>query len=470
MLHLTRPLLAALSCLLLPAPLASAPPDSFEFREVARVPLAAVERVTCGDADHDGFPELYAVSPPPLSSAYAVEFYPDMRYETTAVGLDSAWCWFVSDLDRDGNAEVLLSSRQSPEPCFSLLEGADSLSLPSRRIWQRPGTLVMHAVPPADLDADSRQELILGNSWPSDIYVYECDGDDSLAFRGTMPDTLRPDSYVGFGVCRDLDRDGRPELATAPRGEPPSLVFFEAAAAGVDSYRVSRVLPLPLTGYADIGAVEGAADMDGDGRTEAIVMAGDQFDGLVAVYESPADDSFELVWHALDPDGNRGFAYVSVGDVDGDSVPEFSACDGDKLWVFRCAGDDSFEVLWQLAADCHRAGLYDLDRDGRAEVIVCVPGYNTVIYKFVAIGVEEPRPPFANRQPPSATVCRGILNLQSTIEDRQSKMLLVDVSGRKVMQLRPGPNDVRRLPPGLYFLRMANSEGRMANTKVLIVE
>jgi hypothetical protein len=48
------------------------------------------------------------------------------------------------------------------------------------------------------------------------------------------------------------------------------------------------------------------------------------------------------------------------------------------------------------------------------------------------------------------------------------KPVLLDATGRKVMALRPGPNDVRHLPAGVYFLRMANGEGRMANTKVVI--
>jgi len=30
---------------------------------------------------------------------------------------------------------------------------------------------------------------------------------------------------------------------------------------------------------------------------------------------------------------------------------------------------------------------------------------------------------------------------------------LLDISGRKVLDLRPGPNDVRCLAPGVYFCR-----------------
>ena len=30
---------------------------------------------------------------------------------------------------------------------------------------------------------------------------------------------------------------------------------------------------------------------------------------------------------------------------------------------------------------------------------------------------------------------------------------MLDISGRKVLDLRPGPNDVRALVPGVYFVR-----------------
>jgi len=34
---------------------------------------------------------------------------------------------------------------------------------------------------------------------------------------------------------------------------------------------------------------------------------------------------------------------------------------------------------------------------------------------------------------------------------------LLDVSGRSVMTLKPGPNDVSRLAPGVYFIRSGPS-------------
>ncbi|MBM3314863.1 T9SS type A sorting domain-containing protein [candidate division WOR-3 bacterium] len=45
---------------------------------------------------------------------------------------------------------------------------------------------------------------------------------------------------------------------------------------------------------------------------------------------------------------------------------------------------------------------------------------------------------------------------------------LLNIAGRAVLALKPGENDVRHLPAGVYFLRMANGEGRAANSRVVI--
>jgi hypothetical protein len=52
-----------------------------------------------------------------------------------------------------------------------------------------------------------------------------------------------------------------------------------------------------------------------------------------------------------------------------------------------------------------------------------------------------------------ATVVRGVLFLPGVAGRKPPAVSLHDVSGRKVLDLRPGDNDIRRLAPGVYFLR-----------------
>ncbi|MBM3315285.1 hypothetical protein FJY71_05525 [candidate division WOR-3 bacterium] len=68
---------------------------------------------------------------------------------------------------------------------------------------------------------------------------------------------------------------------------------------------------------------------------------------------------------------------------------------------------------------------------------------------------------------PTATIVRGVLFLPEA-DTRHPDLALLNSAGRRVGDLRPGANDVRQLPAGVYFVRTASGEGRVANSKVVI--
>jgi hypothetical protein len=55
-----------------------------------------------------------------------------------------------------------------------------------------------------------------------------------------------------------------------------------------------------------------------------------------------------------------------------------------------------------------------------------------------------------SRQP---TIVRGVLMWSATTPSLRARGELLDISGRKVLDLKPGANDVSRLAPGVYFVR-----------------
>jgi hypothetical protein len=66
-----------------------------------------------------------------------------------------------------------------------------------------------------------------------------------------------------------------------------------------------------------------------------------------------------------------------------------------------------------------------------------------------------------------ATLVRGVLVL-GAVDGRQNAEYgaeLLDAAGRKVLDLRPGENDVSHLAPGVYFVREA---GTQAVRKVVV--
>jgi hypothetical protein len=86
------------------------------------------------------------------------------------------------------------------------------------------------------------------------------------------------------------------------------------------------------------------------------------------------------------------------------------------------------------------------------------------IYVRRLTGVAESRPSSLTPRPtPSATIARGVLLLPPSLLSPPSSLL--SVVGRKVMDLKPGANDVSRLSPGVYFIREAQTQAMM---KVII--
>jgi len=90
------------------------------------------------------------------------------------------------------------------------------------------------------------------------------------------------------------------------------------------------------------------------------------------------------------------------------------------------------------------------------------------------IGVAEGRKPQAASCKPEPTIVRGVLYLTpSSLSHHPSSLL--DISGRKVLDLKPGPNDVRRLSLGVYFVHPSPGVTRDAPSvervsRVVIVE
>ncbi len=68
-------------------------------------------------------------------------------------------------------------------------------------------------------------------------------------------------------------------------------------------------------------------------------------------------------------------------------------------------------------------------------------------------GVEEQSGSPDKWQPAAATIVRSVLYLTAGNENEASKAVLVDISGRRVMQLTAGSNDVSGLAPGVYHAR-----------------
>jgi len=138
--------------------------------------------------------------------------------------------------------------------------------------------------------------------------------------------------------------------------------------------------------------------------------------------------------------------------------------------------------------------VYDTQSDSLAAVYSHLPGPLVVtpnpeqgciylwcsdvilVYPDAPPGVEETPNGEVRATKDGPTVVRGVLVLdelgtRSELPGRNSVMsraVLLDASGRKVLDLHPGANDVRALAPGVYFVREAQAQAQARAVRKVI--
>jgi len=150
---------------------------------------------------------------------------------------------------------------------------------------------------------------------------------------------------------------------------------------------------------------------------------------------------------------------LSVGDVSaildngkhGPANRLYCAADGGKVLVV--AGYKMDSVIRRISVGSWPSALAWNPTYSRMYVSNRGSSSISVIRDTLSPGVLETMNDERGTMNSRATVIRGVLNLQPAICNLQSEIVLLSSDGRKVMDLRPGANDVRHIPPGIYFVR-----------------
>ena len=124
-------------------------------------------------------------------------------------------------------------------------------------------------------------------------------------------------------------------------------------------------------------------------------------------------------------------------------------------------GDEPIDMVWNSAQN----RMYVADY-GSSSI--------SVIRDSMAGGIEEATN-YERRTPnPGPTIVRGVLYLPCRSDFQVANRgrdaaptILLDATGREIMGLKPGPNDVSRLSPGVYFL-LSDSERKGKVSKLVL--
>ena len=394
------------------------------------------------------------------------------------------------DVDGDDTLEVVVCERRGSAAYLYVVRHDGSV---------QPGSwpVVLDHVPATgaaagDLDGDGTVEIVQASY--NSLYVFSADGTPRAGWPVTMPDG-RNWSYQSPALA-DLDGDDTLEIVTAMHKEGGGCYVFRhdgTVQAGwpqvytrwtycpptvADLYRNGDLKVLcgvsaGVSGYSDVqhaydddgsplsgfpyvsqtGSNEPnitVADVDGDGDMEVILSS-----NLIT-----SADSLGYI-HALHHDGGVvagfplrpwGFTYlngVNVADVDGDDsldIVAVSAYSGRMDVTIWETG-----VAWGRMAWEWPTYQFDMARTG--------------LYRWATSGIEERTEERGTRNDVRVPgVVRGVLYLPGPI-DPLAPWPLLDASGRQVMDLVPGANDVGGLRAGVYFVRTG---GRGDAAKVIL--
>jgi hypothetical protein len=108
-----------------------------------------------------------------------------------------------------------------------------------------------------------------------------------------------------------------------------------------------------------------------------------------------------------------------------------------------------------------------VDSEGRQYIAFVDPttGLGYARRKFIGgLGLQE-EAQSAPRARPRATIVRRMLFLPEATSRNSRATRILDANGRKVMNLKPGTNDVRELAPGVYFIREAQAVRKIVLTE-----
>jgi hypothetical protein len=462
--------------------LSATPARAIKMAKIAELNEHLGGNYPCGCANHTtGRNGIYGTTPSFRESLVVYEYEGNNQFQrvTTGPTLRSG-PWAFGDGNNDGKMEVLAEGGFGYARVV-LWEAPSQNSFPSESVWSAcpvPGGqfCCMNYV---DFWQDGHQEVAVpacDTGGHYGIWLYKNSGDNCYPLAAV----LVSDSSFGwtgdFDVG-DFDRDSLTDLVTG--NGSGRLKVFEAA--GNDSYVLAAVC---TTGTDDNWNVAAASDMDHDGWPKFIAVGMDSGSENMAVVvcEASGYHRYHQVWEQVRPDFNSGDYGnpISVGDIDGDGTDAFAVSGAGSVVLFKCTGPHEYSEVWRRESTGTYLRLFDINQDGRAEVLFDGPQGTEIWEDTEGLGVAE-FSKFSLQSPvkvsPSVVRLGASLLLSGVPPDAAIDVLSLDgrlVSRASGVRQSTWSWDLRNqsgnlVPAGTYFA-VIRSKGKSTSLKLCLVK
>lgn len=261
------------------------------------------------------------------------------------------------DFDADGCDDLAAVDSFSPGYTVALLGRAGGL-VPA------PGSPLATALVPwgvavGDLNADGRDDLVTAEASNDLAYVFLASPGGGFAPASTFA-LGRNSVHVELA---DLDGNQAPDLV-ASNHNAASLTLLLNSGAGSFAPAPASPLAVGLTPCRPV-----VVDLDADGRQDIIVRLGEL--SQIAVYRGGPGGTFQSAL-VLDTGLPFGCAQFAVADLDGNGRLDLAIPAGDRIRHLYQRTDGSFRKLWSerfAGFDFTGFTVHDFDADGAPDLV-----------------------------------------------------------------------------------------------------
>ena len=283
----------------------------------------------------------------------------DLQFEEARIGTaaDGVTSVYASDLDKDGDLDVLLSSSIDDKIAWYENDGLGNFGEQRTISADVDGARSVHT---GDLDGDGNMDVLSASASDDKIAWYRNIGTGSFGEQRIISTEVDGTQWVHTA---DLDRDGDLDVLSASYTDNKIAWYENDGQGGFGEQKV-------ISTEADGASLVRTDDLDGDGDMDVLSASLD--DNTIAWYKNDGQGHFgEQRIISTEDDGVRS---VHVGDLDGDGdrdVLSASYVDDTIAW-YENDGLGHFREQRIISTEADGASsvhLGDLDGDGDLDVL-----------------------------------------------------------------------------------------------------